>query len=155
MLLNIVFRCNFMLMWTFFFFAEEDLPELTSVANLPLFAWGRFSLSNICANLPLFCTWVTATAWPRTSDVGPDLGTKPRPLKQGVLNLTTRLRCWPHAYVDLYHCTVFFETRAWHNISAGDFCILGQQQQESTNNRESLTQNYLLSYFFISFGFIF
>ena len=43
----------------FFFFAEGD------------------SQVNICANLPLSCMWVAATAWQRTSGVGPCPGTEP------------------------------------------------------------------------------
>ena len=40
-------------------------------------------------SLPLFCVWVTTTAWPLASGVGLHAGTKPRPLKWSVQNLTT------------------------------------------------------------------
>ena len=53
-------------------FVEEDWP------------W-----ANICANLPLFCTWVaTATARPLMSGISLCPGTKPRPPKQRASNLT-------------------------------------------------------------------
>ena len=66
-------KCNI-----FFLFSEEDSP------------W-----ANICANLPLFCKWVTATAW-LLSGVGLlHLGTEPGPLKWTVPNLTTRSQGWP------------------------------------------------------------
>ena len=32
---------------------------------------------KFAANLPLFCMWVAATAWPPTSGVGLHLGTEP------------------------------------------------------------------------------
>ena len=51
------------------FFAEEDSP-----------------LANICANLPLFCMWVAATAWVPTSGVGLRLGTEPKPPKWRAAN---------------------------------------------------------------------
>ena len=54
------------------FFAEEDLP------------W-----PNICANLPLFCMWDTATAWLPRSGVGLHMGTKLGPRKQSTLNFTS------------------------------------------------------------------
>ena len=60
-----------------FFFAEEDLP------------W-----ANICANLAVFCMRVTTTAWLLISGIGLRPGTKPRPLKRGVPNLTTRPWGW-------------------------------------------------------------
>ena len=47
----------------FFFFGEEDC------------CWAK-----ICASLPLFCMWVTTTAWPPTSGVGPHLGSEPTSL---------------------------------------------------------------------------
>ena len=52
-------------------------PELTSVANLPLFAGGRLALSYIYGNLPLFCMWDAATPLLDEWYVGPHLGYKP------------------------------------------------------------------------------
>ena len=71
----------FVCLCLFFFCAEEDSPWV-----------------NICANLPLFCMWVTATAWLPTTGVGPCLGTKPRPPKCNVPNLTTRHGACPHCW---------------------------------------------------------
>ena len=51
--------------------------------------------ANICANLPLFCMWVTTTAWPLVSSVGPCPATEPWPLKWSAPNLTTRSQGWP------------------------------------------------------------
>ena len=47
-------------------------PELTSIANLPLFLLEEDSpWANTCVSLPLFvCVWDTATAW-LVSGVGP------------------------------------------------------------------------------------
>ena len=59
------------------FSTEEDLP------------W-----ANICANLPLVCMWVAATAW-LMSGVGPHPGTEPGLPKWSVPNLTTRPWGWP------------------------------------------------------------
>ena len=61
----------------FFSFAEGDSP------------W-----ANICAHPPLCCMWVTTTAWLPTSGVGPHPGTKPRPPRWSVPNLTTRPWGW-------------------------------------------------------------
>ena len=47
------------------FFTEEDSPG-----------------ANICANLPLFCMWITATAWLDERSVGLCPGSKPRPPKR-------------------------------------------------------------------------
>lgn len=47
-------------------------------------------LSNICANLPLFCMWVATATWPLMSGRGPSLGTESGPPKWSMLNLTTR-----------------------------------------------------------------
>ena len=62
----------------FFFLLEEDS------------LW-----TNICANLPQICMWVTTTAWPLKSGVGLLSWTKPRPPKQSLWNLTTRQLGWP------------------------------------------------------------
>src|SRR3712207_4869248 len=62
----------------FFFPLRKIRPELTSVANLPL-----------------FCMWVADTAWLTMSGVGLCPGTKPGPLKRGTPNLTTRQQGWP------------------------------------------------------------
>ena len=60
---------------TFFCFSpEEDSPELTSIANLPLF---------VCELPPQHSHW-------QTSGVDPRPGIEPRPLKWSVPNLTTR-----------------------------------------------------------------
>ena len=68
------------MVFCFSFFAEKDSP------------W-----ANICASLPLFCMWVTATAWLPMSGVGPGPGTKSGPPKQSVPNLTTRPQGQPLA----------------------------------------------------------
>ena len=60
-------------MLIFLFLLEEESP------------W-----ANICANLPVFCSWVTATAWALMCTVSLHLVTKPSPPKWSALNLTTR-----------------------------------------------------------------
>ena len=52
-------------------------PELTSVANLPLFAEEDCPWANICAHLPLFCMWDATRAWLDEQHVGPGPGSKP------------------------------------------------------------------------------
>ena len=74
---------------------RELHPELTSVTNIPLFAGEDCSWANTRAHLPLFCMWVATTAWLPMSGIGPRPGTEPGPLKQSVLNLTTRPPGWP------------------------------------------------------------
>ena len=65
----------------FLFFGEEDRP------------W-----ANICANLPLFCTWVTSTARLDEQSVGQCPGSEPAnpgPLKQNVRTSPPRLWAGP------------------------------------------------------------
>ena len=69
------------LILVFFVVVEEDSP------------W-----ANMCASLPVFCVWVAATAWPPTSDVGPNPGTGPRLPKQSVPNFTIRPQGQPLYY---------------------------------------------------------
>ena len=46
-----------------FFLLRKTGPELTSVANPPLFAEEGCPWANVCAHLPLFYMWFTSTAW--------------------------------------------------------------------------------------------
>ena len=46
-----------------FIYVRKIGPELTFVANLPLYAWEDYPWANIRANLPLFYMWDAATAW--------------------------------------------------------------------------------------------
>ena len=50
---------------SFFFFLRKISPELTSVANTPLFAEEDWPWANICAHLPLLYLWDTyhSMAW--------------------------------------------------------------------------------------------
>ena len=60
-----------------FFLVRKIGSELTSVANLALFARGRLPWANIRANLPLFCMWDAATAWLDEWCVGLHLESQP------------------------------------------------------------------------------
>ena len=63
------FKLHLKFCFLFFFGLRKIHPELTSIANLPL-----------------FCLWAGTTARPPTSGVGPHPGTEPRPPKWSVLN---------------------------------------------------------------------
>ena len=71
-----IFKWLFFLFYIilFYVFVEEDSP-----------------LANNCANFPLFCMWVAATAR-LMSGVGPHPATETQLLKQSMLNLTSRLQ---------------------------------------------------------------
>ena len=61
-----------LLLFVCLFLLRKIRPELTSVANLPLFLLEEDSLwANICTSLPLFCMWVAATTWLPTNGRGP------------------------------------------------------------------------------------
>ena len=60
----------FIFIYFFIFLVRKIGLELTPVANLPHFAWGRFPWANICANFSLFCVWNTSTAWLNERCVG-------------------------------------------------------------------------------------
>ena len=55
---------HYVLYFKKFFLLRKIHPELTSVANLPLFLLEEdYPWANICANLPPLCMWDAATAW--------------------------------------------------------------------------------------------
>ena len=72
-----------------YFLVRKIGPELTSAANLLFLLEEYCHLANLCAILPLFCTWDVTTAWLVEWRVGLCLGSEPAnpsPLK---VNSTT------------------------------------------------------------------
>ena len=89
------------ILWTPEFFPEEDSP------------W-----ANICANLPLFCMWVTTTAWMLTNGVGLWPGTEPRPLKWSTPNSTTTPWGWLHGHQNYYVFLLSCFTAQYHYLTS-------------------------------------
>ena len=96
------------LIWLIQTLALSDSPSRSTLHQMkfPLKWWAdvlfSFSFSakdfpwaNICANLPLFCMWVAATACPPMSGVGPYPGTETGLPKWSMPYLTTRPKGWP------------------------------------------------------------
>ena len=84
-----------MIIWVLWKFLIKSILLLFFLFFLFSFAEEASPWANIFANLPLFCMWVIATAWPSTSNVGPHPRTKLGLPKQSMPNLTTRRWCWP------------------------------------------------------------
>ena len=81
--------------------SDWDLSDPITLPSLDFFSFGEEDSpwANICANLPLFCMWVTATAWlDECCRSAPRIWTcKPRSLEDNVLDLTTMPQDWPPA----------------------------------------------------------
>ena len=104
--------CSFTASWAnyskvffcFLFLVRKIRSELTSIANLPLsLLEDNQPWANICANLPLFCMWVTTTTWlGKWCKSAPGIQThKPRPPKQSTPDLTTTPQGQPYSKVFL------------------------------------------------------
>ena len=105
-----IFWCRYIInTFSSFFSSEEDWPELRSVANLPLFAWGRFTWANICHRLPLFWMWDTATAWLDEQCVGPHPGSEPANPGLPKQSTRTHLQChWAGPKKHIFYCNSIY-----------------------------------------------
>ena len=92
--------------YTFFLFAEEDLPWANIYCQSSSFCLRR--IVPELTSVPLFLYFVrglppSTIAWPPTSGVGPRLGTESRQLKWSVLTLNTRPQGWPCKLCSLFN----------------------------------------------------